>query len=237
MARFINKYSNQSAYDADTTKQYPNTSLVGTEIIFKMEDTFDGIIATFNVTSTSEATKLLDNTGNISKVWIDGVEQTKVINSYQFLTTGEHEVKYALIDPTTTGYNAFYNCRGLTSITIPDTVTSIGYSAFNSCSGLTSVTIPDSVTSIGNGAFLDCTSLTSVNIGNGVTSIDMQTFYGCTGLTSVTIQATTPPTLGKNAFYNTNNCPIYVPAASVDAYKAATKWSIYTDRIVAIPSE
>ena len=45
---------------------------------------------------------------------------------------------------------------GLTSITIPDSVTSIGYSAFEGCTGLTSITIPDSVTSIGNCAFLGC---------------------------------------------------------------------------------
>ena len=61
--------------------------------------------------------------------------------------------------------------HGLTSITIPDSVTSIGVSAFYDCTGLTSVTIPDSVTSIGTDAFHNCTSLTSITIPNSVTSI------------------------------------------------------------------
>ena len=87
------------------------------------------------------------------------------------------------------------------------------------------------VTSIGVGAFDYCTGLTSVTIPNSVTSIGDYAFYGCSGLTSVTIEAETPPTLGKNAFYNTNNCPIYVPCNAVNAYKTA--WSEYADRIVA----
>lgn len=57
---------------------------------------------------------------------------------------------------TSIGYYAFYGCRELTSINIPNSVTSIGYSAFRYCSGLTSITIPNSVTSIGYEAFYDC---------------------------------------------------------------------------------
>ena len=85
------------------------------------------------------------------------------------------------------GYGAFSGCRGLKSVTIPDSVTSIGWYAFSGCSGLTSVTIPDSVTSIGWYAFSRCSGLTSVTIGNGVTSIGVSAFYGCSGLRSVYI--------------------------------------------------
>ena len=61
-------------------------------------------------------------------------------------------------------------------------------------------------------------------------------FKGCSGLESSTILATTPPTMGDfNIFSNTNNCPIYVPTASVDTYKAASGWSTYESRIQAIP--
>ena len=85
------------------------------------------------------------------------------------------------------GYHAFDDCTSLTSITIPEGVTSIGYYAFSACRSLTSVTIPEGVTSIERGAFQYCTSLTSVTIPEGVTSIGERTFYGCSSLTSITI--------------------------------------------------
>lgn len=82
-----------------------------------------------------------------------------------------------------------------------------------------------------------CTNLTSVTIPSSVTSIGHNAFRSCSALTSVTVEATTPPRLGLNVFESTNNAPIYVPAESVDAYKAATYWSTYADRIQAIPTE
>ena len=88
---------------------------------------------------------------------------------------------------------AFSGCSGLTSISIPNSVTSIGDNAFYGCSGLTSVTIPSRVTSIGSNAFRNCTELTSVIISGRVTSIGGYTFYGCTALTDVYCYATTPP--------------------------------------------
>ena len=88
---------------------------------------------------------------------------------------------------TSIGSEAFYNCSGLTSVTIGNSVTEIGEKAFENCSGLKSVTIPNSVTSIGLLAFWKCTGLTSVTIGNSVTEIGQSAFNGCSGLTSVTI--------------------------------------------------
>lgn len=134
---------------------------------------------------------------------------------------------------TSIGNNAFSWNSGLNSVEIPNSVTSIGNNAFDS-SSLSSITIPDSVTNIGSYAFSYSYSLTSVTIGSGVTSIGNRVFYKNSGLTSVTIEAVTPPALGSGAFDNTNNCPIYVPAESVEAYKAASNWSTYADRIVAI---
>ena len=134
--------------------------------------------------------------------------------------------------------SAFNNCSSLRSVTIPNSVTTIGDNAFEYCRGLTSLTIGNGVTSIGSSAFYNCSGLTSVTIGNGVTSISDESFKHCSSLTSVTILATTPPTLANtSAFNDTNNCPIYVPAESVDAYKAATNWSNLASRIQAIPTE
>ncbi len=78
---------------------------------------------------------------------------------------------------------AFSNCSSLTSITIPNSVTSIGDVAFSGCSSLTSITIPNSVTSIGGNAFYNCSSLTSTTIPNSITSIGDNAFSGCSSLT------------------------------------------------------
>ncbi|WP_276692298.1 leucine-rich repeat domain-containing protein, partial [Ruminococcus callidus] len=88
---------------------------------------------------------------------------------------------------TSIGYEAFCGCKSLTSITIPDGVTSIGHCAFYGCKSLTSITIPDSVTSIGYRAFYECENLTSITIPNSVTSIGDCAFSECTSLTSITI--------------------------------------------------
>ena len=136
---------------------------------------------------------------------------------------------------TSISASVFSGCRSITSVTIPDSVTSIGSYAFSNCRSITSVTIPDSVTTIGNGAFNSCSGLTSVTIPDSVTSIGNSAFYDCSSLSSVTINAVTPPELGSDAFYG-STCPIYVPAASVDVYKAASRWSTYKSRIQPIPN-
>jgi hypothetical protein len=132
---------------------------------------------------------------------------------------------------TSIGDSAFYGCSSLTSMEIPNSVTSIGNEAFYGCSSLASVEIPNSVTSIGNYAFRSCYNLTTVEIPASVTSIGHEAFYGCQNLTSITVFATTPPSVGNNVFNNSNNCPIYVPAGSVDTYKSAQGWNKYADRI------
>ena len=105
-------------------------------------------------------------------------------------------------DVTGIGDSAFFNCRDLTSVTIPDGVTSIGGNAFDGCKGLTSVTIGSGVTSIDKFAFNYCSVLTSVTIGSSVTSIGDYAFRDCTSLTSITSLATTAPTIGDNTFWN-----------------------------------
>ena len=104
------------------------------------------------------------------------------------------------------GNYAFYNCNTLTSITIPDGVTSIGYQAFYNCNTLTSITIPDGVTSIENYTFSDCYSMLEYHF-----------------------LAATPPTLANtNAFSGIPfDCTIYVPPASLEDYQTTSNWATY----------
>jgi hypothetical protein len=146
-------------------------------------------------------------------------------------------------DGTTTSLTASitkpsgYNSAIMTNAIIGNVVSTIGENAFSGCTMLASVTIPDTVTSIGTDAFYGCSGLTSITIPSGVTSIGYRAFNNCRALTSITINAVTPPSIELYAFNYTNDCPIYVPAESVDAYKAASGWSIYyANRIQAIPN-
>jgi hypothetical protein len=217
MSLFIKLFNTTAEYDAYTadTENFilPNVLVVkdnlGTVHYNPIETR---VVAKFNVTDTSNPTPIgyYKYTSGFSAIEIDGVEQPSVVSAYTFSTTGEHTVKYTLTDTTSIGNYAFQSCKGLTSISIPSGVTSIGIYAFSSCSGLTSCTI-----------------------GSGVTSIGEHAFSFCPGLTSVTVRATTPPTLGRNAFYNTNNT-VYVPSGSVETYKSASGWSTYASRIQAI---
>ena len=101
---------------------------------------------------------------------------------------------------TSIGGYTFYMCSSLTSITIPNSVTSIGYNTFSDCSSLTSITIPEGITSIGYRVFSDCSSLTSITIPNSVTSIGEEAFSDCSSLTSITIPNSVT-SIGNYAFY------------------------------------
>lgn len=216
------------------------------------------LLTKLNVNSTSSPTKIVNRTTGFNKVEIDGVEQPSVETGYTFNTTGEHTVKFALTDPTTIDYAAFSGDTSLTSVKIKNGVTTIGVLAFDGCTNLTSVEIPDSVRTIYRYAFAYCGSLTSIDIPSGVTELNEGVFQYCTGLTSVeipnrvtristwafrycsnltgiTVNSVTPPTVSNDSFVGTNNCPIFVPCESVDAYKSATNWSTYASRIQAIP--
>ena len=102
---------------------------------------------------------------------------------------------------TSIGDYAFYDCTGLTSVTIGNSVTSIGNCMrFHGCSGLTSVTIGTALRALGC-AFYCCTGLTSVTIPDSVTSIGDAAFYGCSGLTNAYFFGNAP-SMGADVFYD-----------------------------------
>lgn len=88
---------------------------------------------------------------------------------------------------TSIGDNAFYQCTGLTSVTIPNGVTNIGKTVFFQCWNLSNVVIPNSVSSLGNRVFCFCIALTNITLPAAVTNIGPDPFAGCDGLTNITV--------------------------------------------------
>ena len=176
--------------------------------------------ASMKVTYTDGTTKIFTGLTSIDEYTDSNKSNAKKVEIYDGVTS--------------IGDWAFGDCSHLTDIAIPNSVTRIADGAFSQCSSLTGITIPNSVTIIGYEAFTDCSSLTGITIPNSVTHIGNRAFIYCHKLTEVTVQATTPPSLGSLAFYNSNIQTIYVPADSLDAYKTANDWKDYADKIFAI---
>ncbi len=137
------------------------------------------------------------------------------------------------------GDNAFRDCGGLTSVSIPNSVTIIDHDAFIYCSGLTSVSIPNSVTSIGKYAFAYCSGLTSVSIPNSVTSIGAYAFNGCYNLNTIYSLNPTPPTCeGISTFACSTDvvrdkydvytyANLHVPMGCKEIYAASHVWRYF----------
>lgn len=363
---YIKKFENNAAYAAYTASTdfiTPNVSYIEGENKVKMTPKETRVVAKLTIYDDELSEEIRISSAEVepenlfSEIEIDGVVLPSLVSTYVFSTTGEHTIKYRLLDPKILSYWAFYECdklssisipnsvtyirdaafswcRSLSSVTIPSGVTNIGRNAFEYCSSLTSITIPNSLVCINARTFQDCSNLTNIVIPNSVTSIEegafescnsllsvtipssvtkigegalgycdslsnvticdgvaniedyafrgcgnlssvmipdsvttigedvfnMYDYYGgeaqltsctigsgvtyiggsddffgnCNNLQSFTIYATTPPELG-NPFEFPDDATIYVPAESVDAYKAADVWSDYEDRILAIP--
>ena len=103
---------------------------------------------------------------------------------------------------STVSNHIFGGCEALSSIKIPDTVTTIECGAFSDCKSLTTIAIPEKVTSIESNAFYDCENLTSVEGFDklNISSIEEYTFSGCKNLSSITLPNTVA-TIGTYAFY------------------------------------
>ena len=201
------------------------------------------VTATFNVQSTTAPTVLCHSgyTTAFTAMYVDGV-QIDVTSGYTFDTLGEHAVNYMLADNTKLGGSTFaglfQGCVRMTSIELPDTLTSIGMYVFKNCSSLTEIVIPNSVTSIDNNAFTNCTSLRKITIGSGVTTLGtaiiaafaQPLFNGCTSLIEIVSLAPTAPTLTAKAFngIQNNNGTLYVQqGADYSTWTAVlTSWNL-----------
>ena len=185
--------------------------------------------------------------------WLSGSKFTKLTIGDSITKIGSYTFyKYTSLTSvtipdsvTSIGYNAFGQCTLLkdTYVIIANLTTYAESNDIYNISGnkhllvngveITELVVPDSVTSIGDYAFHNCSGLTSVTIPNSVTLIGSYAFYQCSSLTSVYCKPTTPPAGGFDMFsyYDSGKkpigCKIYVPTASVNAYKSAQYWSDY----------
>lgn len=207
---YIDKYTNQSAYDADETKQYPNVSYISgsDEVVFKMQAdpepvAFGGLTVKYNIVDPSVEVTLFNGGGSSSSsssssesgsgsggggalpttMIVDGNEETP-INTWRFDTTGEHIVQYEFEDDT----------------------------------------VPQS--------FIDTSIVIAreIIVGVDIAVISSMAFDNYS-LTSATCLSTTPPSIGDSSSFG-GEYPIYVPAESVSAYQTA--WSSLASRIQAI---
>ena len=181
--------------------------------------TFRGCVNLINVTLPSSIKSL----GEASFAACDSLRtigdmtNVELIGARCFDSSPLEGFKVKLSSLLNIGYGAFYNTQ-------IDAVVDLG--------GLT--TLPDGVYIGGKtrGVFGSCTQLRVAILPSTITTVGTVAFEKCSNLSGIVIKATTPPALNNtNAFNSTNNCLIYVPDASVEAYKTATNWSSYASRI------
>jgi hypothetical protein len=109
-------------------------------------------------------------------------------------------------------YSPFSDNADITSVTLPDSVTSVGSISFENCTSLESVTFGENVVIIGSGCFEGCTSLGSFSVPDSVVFIDQQAFSGCTALTELTIGSQS--VCGTAAFENCTSLEsVEIPAS------------------------
>ena len=143
---------------------------------------------------------------------IDGVKVTKIQgyiygniekNSAFYLCK---QLKKIVLPDTVTdiGAKAFYNLSSLTSIVLSNSLKHLEYETFHGCTSLKTVVIPDGVTIIGYSAFANCTNLTNIKIPDSVIILDTYAFSDCTSLTNIEIPASVK-SIGSGAFIGCTN--------------------------------
>lgn len=201
----------------------------------------------------------------VLNVTANGTDLT--ITGYQNIGSGAVDLTGTITDAgdgsytvTAIGDYAFYNCTGLQSIHIPESVTFIGASAFRLCKSITSIVIPSGITTLNKDLFSGCDSLSLIVLPEGLTEIQSSAIGSCSGLRELTLPASVT-TIAPSAFVYTRNLEtltllsptpvanletvlgyhdfsvetIRVPDSSVDTYREALG-SAYADKIQGISS-
>ena len=119
-----------------------------------------------------------------AEVTFKGNEADYYDNRYKGSVTIPEKVSYqnTTYNVTSIGERAFYGCKNVTSVTLPNSITSIGKQAFNSCYNLSKINIPESVTSIGENAFSACVSILNLTVPSTVTAIGTGAFSAIANL-------------------------------------------------------
>ena len=196
---------------------------------------------------------------NITGDLIIPTNVTEIKDFVYYSCTGLNGQLYFSPNLTKIGISSFENCRQLIGdLIIPETVNSVGLMAFKNCYGLDgeliissnlntisketfagckkitgTIEIPLNVTNIEFGAFSGCSGYNKLIINENVSSIGDFAFNGNSSLNTIIIKRYVPPTItSSQVFGNTNNCPIYIPVGSLNAYKSDIYWGTYTSRYV-----
>ena len=223
----------------DKLTEYENTIQSLISRVTSLENKVDGVVAIFNVTSTTVATKIAYSSttysvsSNFDAMEVDGVKLQNVVGDYTFSTLGNHMVKYTLHAPTAIGNSAFRNCSDLISVTIPEGVMRINASAFYGCSSIEKISLPDTMLTVGSESFKDCTSLTAITMADNVSEIGNNVFNGCTALTSIVIPNGVT-SMGEQVFYNCSNLnaitsvPVNAPSIQSNTFSGVSVTGILT---------
>ena len=133
------------------------------------------------------------------------------------------------------GDSVFAGCTNLKTFFLPDFMTEIPRSTFDGCSSLTNIELSDKITTIGESAFSWCENVQTIKIPASVKKIDELAFRNCNPK-EIYCYATEVPETGAGAFdlLDIEATTLYVPAASVAAYKKAEGWTDFV-KVKAIP--
>lgn len=162
---------------------------------------------------------------------VTGCKNLLVIEEYAM--TGCKSLNYVELGNklTTLGDDAF-SSTAIEYITLPESLTSMGNRVFENCGELKAIVIPDQVKEIGNYNFFNCMSLQSATWGKGVTSMGEYAFRHCPNLTTMVCKPVNPVAIYDDTYFDADQYTtihVYVPAASLNAYKSAKNWNRFAN--------